>query len=229
MSKHKGKNLKNNFADLLDFAGYTEAQIDRYYKLVARKRNHGHGSLNVSDRRFLLKAVADVRTAEAKLEAQLTASRRARVSGKQPVESKLHYRWIDTEREIATELIETTPGEVSAYVIIREEQLRALSKYQPVLDQVDTTKRSLFNTTEAEVLTLAAQFGRVAQFDKVAFTKQLAEVFDSEWNDKWSSGLGADGDNHGAVIPDTFELEFRELVRAQVDNFTRTVFPSVTV
>jgi hypothetical protein len=31
------------------------------------------------------------------------------------------------------------------------------------------------------------------------------------------------------VIPDTFELEFRELVRAQVDNFTRTVFPSVTV
>jgi len=221
--------MTNNFADLLTFAGYTDAQIDRYFKLVNRKRNLGPGSLNVSDRRFMLKAVAEVRAAEIKLEEQITAAQKSRVSGKQPVEVKLHYRWLDTEREIASRLIEVVPGELSAYVIIREEQLRALSKYQPVLDQVDTSKRSMFNKTESELLTIAAQFGRVAQFDKVAFTQQLSEAFDEEWNDKWSAGLGADGNNHGAVIPDTFELEFRELVRSEVETFTRTVFPSVTV
>ena len=218
--------MKNNFADLLDFAGYTEAQVDRYYKLVNRKRNYGPGSLNISDRRFMLKAVAEASAAEAKLDAQIAAAQRTRVSGKQPVESKLHYRWLQTEAETAAQLIEVTPGEVSAYVIIREEQLRALSKYQPVLDQVDTTKRSLFNTTEAELLTIAAQFGRVANFDEVAFMKQLATAFDGDWNDKWTAGLGSKG-SLGAVIPDTFELEFRELVRAEVDTFTRTVFPSV--
>lgn len=220
--------MKNNFADLLAFAGYTDAQTERYFKLVARKRNFGPGALNVSDRRFLLKAVADVRAAEVKLEAQIADAKRSRVSGKQPVEGKLHFRWLQTEAELATGLIETTPGELSAYVIIREEQLRALSKYQPVLNQVDTTKRSLFNSTEAELLSIAAQFGRVANFDEVAFTQQLAAHFNEEWNDKWSSGLGSQG-SLGAVIPDTFELEFREVVRAEVETFTRTVFPSVAV
>jgi multidrug efflux pump subunit AcrA (membrane-fusion protein) len=221
--------MNNNFADLLSFAGYTEAQIDRYFKLVARKRNFGPGSLNVSDRRFLLKAVAEARAAEAKLESQIAAAQKARVSGKQPVETKLHYRWIDAEREIASQLIEIKPGELSAYVIIREEQLRALSKYQPVLDQVDTSKRSMFNKNESELLTLAAQFGRIAQFDKVTFTQQLSAAFNEQWNDRWSTGLGVESDTLGAVIPDTFELEFRELVRSEVETFTSTVFPSVAV
>jgi hypothetical protein len=44
-------------ATLLESAGWTETQVDRYYKLLARKQQHGLNSLSISDRRFYLSAV----------------------------------------------------------------------------------------------------------------------------------------------------------------------------
>lgn len=219
--------MKNNFAELLDFSGYTEAQIERYYKLVNRKRQNGFGALTVSDRRFLLKARADVDNAQQKLDEAIKQAARVRVTGRQPVENKLHFRWVATELQIARELVEIAPGEVSAYVVFKEEVLRALEKYQPVLDQVDTSKRRKFNPLEAELLSIAAGLGRVANFDKDAFGQQLAAEFGEHWDQNWSSGLGSSSALFGAVISDTDELEFRQLVRDEVEKLTREVYPSV--
>lgn len=221
--------MKNNFAELLDLAGYTEAQVDRYFKLVNRKRENGIGALTVSDRRFLLKARADVDNANKKLDEAIKQAGRVRVSGRQPVETKLHFRWVQTEVELARGLVETAPGEVSAYVVFKEEVLRALEKYQPVLDQVDTSKRRKFNPLEAELLSIAASLGRVANFDKDAFGQQLATEFDGHWDENWTSGLGSSSAHFGAVVSDADELEFRQLVRDEVEKLTREVYPSVTV
>jgi tetratricopeptide (TPR) repeat protein len=217
----------NNFAELLEVSGYTEAQIERYFKLVNRKRENGLNALTISDRRYLLKARADVDQPQKKLDEAIKHAANVRVSGRQPVENKLHYRWIETELEIARQMIELQPGEVSAFVVYKEEYLRALSKYQPVLDQIDTSKRSKFNPSEAELLDIAASLGRVAPFDKVQFGQQLAEVFNEAWNDSWSAGLGSNSLNYGAVIRDTDELEFRQLVRDTLETLTREVYPSV--
>lgn len=225
-SKQQNKMI-NNFAELLEVAGYTEAQIERYFKLVNRKQKNGLGALTVADRRYLLKARADVDNTQKKLDEAIKQAARVRVSGRQPVENKLHYRWIETELEIARQMIELQPGEVSAFVVFKEEYLRALSKYQPVLDQIDTSKRSKFNPFESELLDIAASLGRVAPFDKVQFGKQLAEVFNEVWNDNWTAGLGSHSPNFGAVIRDTDELEYRQLVRDTVETLTREVYPSV--
>ncbi len=219
--------MTNNFADLLDLSGYTEAQIDRYFKLVNRKRKNGLGALTVSDRRFLLQARSDVDNAQQQLAEAVKQAARVRVSGRQAVETKLHYRWVVAELQIGRSLVETAPGEVSAYAVFKEEVIRALEKYQPVLDQVDTSKRRKFNPLEAELLLLAAGLGRVANFDKNAFGQQLAAEFGEHWDQNWSSGLGSSSAHFGAVISDTDELEFRQLVRDEVEKLTREVYPSV--
>ena len=221
--------MKNNFAELLSLAGYTEAQIDRYIKLVNRKRQNGYNALTISDRRFLLAARADVDQAQVKLDQAINEARRVRVSGGQPVEQKLHYRWTQSELAIARSLVEVKPGEVSAYVIFKEEVLRALSKYQPVLDQIDCSKRSKFNPLEAELLDIAAKLGRVSNFDKDEFGSLLAVEFQEHWNNKWTEGLGSSSNFFGAVIPDTEEFEFRQLVRDEVEKLTREVYRTVAV
>ena len=221
--------MKNNFAELLSASGYTDEQIDRYIKLVNRKQRSGLSALTISDRRYLLKARADVDQAEAKIDKALQEARRIRVSGAQPVENKLHYRWTYSELQIARSLVEVKPGEISAYVIFKEEVLRALSKYQPVLDTIDCSKRSKFNPLEVEFLDLASKLGRVANFDKNEFGSLLAAEFQEHWNNKWTEGLGSSSTFYGAVIPDTEEFEFRQLVRDEVEKLTREVYRTVAV
>ena len=221
--------MKNNFAELLSVSGYTDEQIDRYIKLVNRKRKNGLNALTINDRRYILKARADIDQAEQKISKELQDARRVRVSGGQPIESKLHYRWTQAEVEIARSLVEVKPGEVSAYVIFKEEVLRSLSKYQPVLDTIDCSKRGKFNPLEVEFLDLASQLGRVANFDKNEFGSLLATQFQEHWDNKWTEGLGSSSNLFGAVIPDTEEFEFRQLVRDEVEKLTREVYRTVAV
>ena len=212
-------------AALLDQAGYTEAQIDRYFKLLSRKQKFGPTSWSVTDRRFYNTARVDCNNMENARLADLAAATKRRISGKNPVETKLHYRWVTAELEIARNMIDVAPGEMSGLVIMLEEYLRSLEKYQPVLDQIDTSRRHKFHPVERELLAIAATEGRWASFDHTEFKNQLKTQFEQEWNPSWDARYEC-GAYDNAIIPDTFELEFRGLVRTELERLTREVFPS---
>lgn len=214
-------------AELLDQAGYSEAQIDRYFKLLARKQQHGPNAWTVGDRRFYNAARVAAAAAEQTRLAELRAATQRRLSGKNPVETKLHYRWVAAELEIARNMIDVAPGEMSALVIMLEEYLRALDKYQPVLDQIDTSKRHKFHPAERELLAIAAAEGYFAPFSHTEFKAQLKARFEGQWNSTWDDRYEC-GAYDNAIIPDTFELEYRALVRTEMERLTREVFPSVT-
>jgi tetratricopeptide (TPR) repeat protein len=214
-----------NTVELLELAGYTEAQIDRYTKCLKRKKA---GTLTIADRRFYLQAQGDARKAEAALEQAVKAAQTRKVNGRQPVETKLHYRWVVAELEIARGMVELAPGEVSGLVIRLEEYLRAMDKYQPVLDQIDTSKRHMFNPVERDLLQIAAGLGRMGTFDHAEFQARLKATFSDNWNTAWD-GLYNSGAYDNAILPEGEELEFRAVVRAEMERLVRDVFPSVEV
>lgn len=214
-------------AELLEQAGWTEAQIDRYFKLLNRKQQYGFSALTVNDRRFYHSALPACVAAEKTRIAELRAATQRRLSGKNPVETKLHYRWVAAELEIARDMIDLAPGEVSALAIMLEEYLSALVKYQPVLDQIDTSKRHKFHPIERELLTIAATEGRWAPFNFVEFKGQLKARFEGQWNAGWDARYEC-GAYDNAIIPDTFESEFRALAHVTMELTVREVFPSVT-
>lgn len=219
--------INSENAEYLALAGYTETDIEKYFRLLNRKCVRGLSSLTVNERRFYNKARTDMRLAEKKIEAEIVAAQKRRITGKQPVETKLHYRWVESEANLFPSFIDLLPGEISAYVIFAEEQLAALRKYQPVLDQVDTSKRGAIGTLRNEFLALAGAFGRVAEVDGDGYLTALKDTWAAEWNDKWSTWY--DGSYAlGAAISALDEAEFRAEVRAQVEAMTRKIYPSVT-
>jgi hypothetical protein len=217
-------------AALLESAGWTEAQVERYYKLLARKQAHGLASLSISDRRFYNSAAVACDKAQAAIDQNLREAQGRRVSGKQPVETKLHYRFKLAELLQYTQRAELLPGEELAIVIIREEQIRALELYQPVLDQVDTSRRHQFSqVTEVELLELAGALGRtLVSYDSEGHQLALRDEFEGEvnWDDRWGeyytritrSVVALNGED---------ALAFRAEVRPVVEAFTRSL-PSVS-
>lgn len=216
-------------AETLSAAGWTDEQIDRYYTLLDRKQARGLAALSPEGRRFLQSARAAVEAAEKARLADLVAATRRQATGAQPVETKLHYRWTEAEATLVPQFVELAPGEVSALQIVKEEILRALSKYQPILDQVDTSKRGKFDHPTAALLkdAEAMRGARYAQFDLAGFNEALKSQFEDKWNDAWDmhySMMAA----HSIVFADTDELAYREYIRPQIERLTRDIYPSVT-
>jgi hypothetical protein len=215
--------IMKNTIELLELAGYTETQIERYTKCLRSKRE---GALTISDRRFYLAAQGAARKAAVALEQALKAAQTRKVSGRQPVETKLHYRWLATELEVARGMIELAPGEVSGLVIILEEYLRAMSKYQPVLDQIDTSKRHRFCEIERQLLQIAVSLGRVGILDAEEYQNQLRNVFADSWSPSWEMYYSTKCALN-AIFSDAEELEFQTLVRAEMERAVREIYPSV--
>lgn len=214
-------------SDLLELAGYTEAQIDRVFKLLARKQQFGPQSLSVNDRRFMLKAQSDCKTANGKLETEIKAAQKRRVSGKQPVEIKLHYRWTVAEVTLCPHFADLATGEIAAFQILREEVLSALEIYQPVLDQVDTSKRGKFNAFFVEMMELAAALGRSANFDWEGLRASLKYEFPENWNTAWDTHYSAGNFPAYGVLSGNDIVDFRDLVRPEIERLTRETYPSV--
>jgi hypothetical protein len=214
-------------AALLESAGWTEAQVDRYYKLLARKQAHGLTSLTVTDRRFYLSAVPACTQAQTVIDKSIRDGQTRRVSGKQSVETKLHYRWLQTDLNLRQLHEELLPGEESAFVIMQQEQLRALDLYQPVLDTIDTARRHKFNPVYVELFDLALAVGRSFSVDGDALLAGVKAEFAESWNSAWdqqrtsrpwsNTGVGLSGDD---------ALAFRAEVRVMVEAYVRTL-PSV--
>jgi hypothetical protein len=212
-------------ATLLESAGWTEAQIDRYYKLLDRKMQRGLSALSVSDRRFYNSALPACSKAQSAIDKAIREGQTRRVSGKQPVETKLHYRYCQADMLNYLQQAELLPGEELAIVIIRQEQMRALTIYQPILDQVDTTRRGQFDVTEAEFLDLAAALGRHLPYDGVAHKTAMKQEFADTWNDRWTIYYDRLASN-AVALDGQDALEFRAIVRPAVEQFIRSL-PSV--
>ena len=212
-------------AALLESAGWTETQVDRYYKLLARKQQHGLNSLSISDRRFYLSAVPACTQAQTAIDKSIRDGQTRRVAGKQPVETKLHYRYCQADMLNYLQQAELLPGEDLATVIIRQEQLRAFEIYQPVLDQVDTSRRGQFDPTEAELLDLAAALGRRLPYDGAVHQTTMRQEFAETWNDRWTAYYDRLA-TYTIALPGDEALEFRTLVRPLVEQFVRSL-PSV--
>ena len=213
-------------AQNLAVAGYTEAQIDRYYTLLNRKQKHGLSALSPDGRRFLLSARKAVDTLEAAHQAALVAGRKNRLGGKSPVEGKLHYRWVEAKIAAHLDHTDLAVDETSAHAVVNKEVLRALRLYQPVLDMVDTSKRNVFDRAMNDLLDLANTYegARVAHFDGAAVEETLKTEFPNSWNDKWSNNHG---DFSAVAIPLSDELDFISVIRPEIERLTRETYPSV--
>ena len=191
---------------------------------AARPRVAAYGLLNVfEDRADRLR----FRAVEAALAASKVTKKAKGVGGKKAVETKLHYRWTAFEAKTAREMVDAGPDEVSAFAIIHDEICLALSKYQPVLDSIDTSKRGAFMPVERLLLEEAAEIGRVADFDRVAWCEATAAEFPENWNDRFLKTTVNNPAPLGAVIPVAAVDAYRAKVRVEVDTLTRTVYPSV--
>ena len=210
-------------AELLEMAGWTETQIDRYYKLQKRRSVHGLHALTVADRRFYLSASVAANKASAELDKVIKSAQKRRVNGAQPVETKLHYRWVAFNVANLNKFAELAVGEVLDQEIVYQEQLRALEIYQPVLDQIDTSKRSKFNAPVQEMYELAACFGRQVSFDQTGWDKALTDNFQREWNPAWAKT----GRTVATALSGDEIAEFRSYIRPEIERLTREIYPSV--
>ncbi len=206
-----------NFSKLQNLAGWSSENIAELQQALQAREYFGYANLTADQKQIILAAKAAEKVA---------AKARGTKASKQPVQTKLHYRWRAAEAELLRKYSELAPGEVPAWLIIKEEELRALELYQPVLDQVDTSRRSKFVAPEKELLALAADLGRVSNFDWVVFRDELKAEFADSWNDAWDSWYSAETAPF-AVLGEDEVGEYRSLVRSRIEQLTREVYPSV--
>jgi len=215
-------------AQTLEAAGFTETQIDRWFKLLDRKKFYGgYDALTISDRQFINSARTAVAKVEAAHKAAIVAGRKNCLSGKTPVETKKHYRWVQAEINSYIAHADLTADETLCHVLINNEILRALSLYQPTLDRTDTVHRFKFSQPCADLADLGNTFSgsRVVEFDHVASRNQLHSEFENEWNTRWDSYF----ENVQMVaIQLSDECEYISVIQPEIQRLTREIYPSVT-
>jgi len=212
-------------AQKLEAVGFTETQIDRYFKIRDRQKFYGFDALTISDRQFLRSARVAVEKVEKAHKAAIVAGRKNRLSGKTPVETKKHYRLVQAEMNSFIAHADLTADEVLCHAVVLKEVLRALSLYQPVLDQIDTEHRFKFSQSCADLVDLGNTFSgsRVAQVDIAAVASALRSEFADEWNTRWDFGSV-----QMVAIPLSYECEYISVVQPEIQRLTREIYPSVT-
>jgi hypothetical protein len=147
------------------------------------------------------------------------------VAAKKRIEDKLHYRYMVKDIEFLNRFAEVNEGEVPAWVIIRQEQVRALDKFQPVLGRQDTSRRNQFVALEEGMLTLAADLGRVVDFNWEALHNGLKDEFQDKYNEAWAvNGNGIAGLTIFPVLDDEAAVAFRNFVRPHIEAATVEIF-----
>jgi hypothetical protein len=200
-------------AQVLAEAGWAEAQIDRFYKLLDRKIKHGLSALTVTDRRFYNSA-------------QVTANKWGRqreaaaVEGtKRSVHGKLHFRYEEATRRARAKYANLGPTEVSAHLIIAEVHLATLEKFQPTLDMCDTSQRHQVYGLNSDFLLHASLLkdARRVNVDRQALLKEVKEEMGEDWNPKFDEEWLSHPDFDDVVFSDTEAEGFREIVRELIE------------
>jgi hypothetical protein len=193
-------------SDELRELGWPAESVRRYEDLWEYRQRWGAINLEREDRVFL-------REAEAALPKRLTG----KGPQKKGLQEKAHVRWLahflaamrtDPRMEALQE------GEEAAWVILLEEEIRALAWYEPVLGLPDTLRARAFLPERERWIGEAAAEGRDLEFDFAAALERAKLEGNSSWKPLRGEGLASD--RTFPVLPPATAAAFRAKVRREI-------------
>ena len=203
---------ENNRAGELKELGWSAEDVRRYEELWEYRQRWGAINLEREDRQFLRKAEAALPKIVAK------------GSEKKRTQDKSHYRWLSFYLE-AMQAAPLNEGEVAAWPIVLQEELRTIDYYEPVLGLPDTLKaKELLPMREQLVAQAAASATRSISFDFVAPLEELKQREKTSW--KPLRGDGNTDTTYPVLSADAAEA-FRQQARATITRTIRELFPSL--
>jgi hypothetical protein len=186
--------------------GWPAEDVRRYEDLWEYRQRWGAINLELEDRAFLRSA-----------EAALPNRPSGKGSQKKGLQDKAHVRWLAhfLAGMRADPLVQALPeGEEAAWVILLEEELRALAWYEPVLGLPDTLRcRALVAEREGWIQEAAAE-GRSLEFDFAAALERAKQEGNTSWKPLRGEGQAAARDF--PVLPPAAAAAFRAKVRQQL-------------
>jgi hypothetical protein len=195
--------------------GWTAEEVRQYEELWEYRQRWGAINLEPEDRVFL-------RRAEAALPKRLA---HGKGSLKKTLQQKSHYRWLSFYRDAmlaSADGLGLQPEEEAAWVILLEEELRALDHYEPVLGLPDTLKAKDLVPAREAWIGEAAQQGRVLSFDFDAPLEALKQQESTSWKP-----LRSEGARTYPVLAGEAAAAFRTKVGREVAEQIRATFPSL--
>jgi hypothetical protein len=198
-------------ADELKTLGWSAEDVRRYEELWEYRHRWGAINLERDDRVFLRKA-------EAALPRRLSGKAAQRKS----IREKTHYRWLAAFHGAMGQVEGLQAGELGAWPIVIEEELRALDYYEPVLGLPDTLKARAFAPVRERLVAEAAAEGRALQFDFLAALVHFQEQGNKGWKP-----LRDTADTSFPVLPEAAAAAFRAKARTELVALTRSTYPSL--
>ena len=203
---------ENNRAGELKELGWSAEDVRRYEELWEYRQRWGAINLERDDRQFLRKAEAALPKIVAK------------GSEKKRTQDKSLYRWLAFYLE-AMQSAPLNEGEVAAWPIVLQEELRTIDYYEPVLGLPDTLKaKELLPVREQLVGQAAATAVRSISFDFVAPIEELKQREKTSW--KPLRGDGNTDTTYPVLSADAADA-FRQQARATITSTIRELFPSL--
>jgi hypothetical protein len=200
--------------------GWPAEALGRYERLWEYRQRWGAINLDPEDRDFLRKA-------EAALPKRAAGSHGG--SQKKTIQQKSHYRWLAFYLEAMNApgaVADLEQGEVGAWPIILEEELRALDYYEPVLGLPDTHRAKAFTAAREQWASEAASQGRTLTFDFDAPLEALKQAGKTSWKSLLSPGPA--GLRDYPVLQAEAADSFRGAVRRSVIPLVKATFPSLS-
>ena len=203
---------ENYRAGELKELGWSAEDVRRYEELWEYRQRWGAINLERDDRQFLRKAEAALPKIVAK------------GSEKKRTQDKSLYRWLAFYLE-AMQSAPLNEGEVAAWPIVLQEELRTIDYYEPVLGLPDTLKaKELLPVREQLVAQAAATAVRSISFDFVAPIEELKQREKTSW--KPLRGEGNTDTTYPVLSADAADA-FRQQARATITSTIRELFPSL--
>ncbi|WP_438983803.1 hypothetical protein [Vulcanococcus sp.] len=203
---------ENNRAGELKELGWSAEDVRRYEELWEYRQRWGAINLERDDRQFLRKAEAALPKIVAK------------GSEKKRTQDKSLYRWLAFYLE-AMQSAPLNEGEVAAWPIVLQEELRTIDYYEPVLGLPDTLKaKELLPVREQLVAQAAATAVRSISFDFVAPLEELKQREKTSW--KPLRGDSNTDTTYPVLSADAADA-FRQQARATITSTIRELFPSL--
>jgi hypothetical protein len=200
--------------------GWPAEALSRYEWLWEYRQRWGAINLDPEDREFLRKA-------ESTLPKRAASGQGG--SQKKTIGQKSHYRWLAfylEAMESADALADLERGEVGAWPMILEEELRALAYYEPVLGLPDTHSAKAFTPARELWASEAAALGRTLTFDFDAPIAALKLAGKTSWKSLRSPG--PTGLRDYPVLRSEAADSFRVSVRRSVVTLVKATFPSLS-
>jgi hypothetical protein len=194
--------------------GWTAEEVRQYEELWEYRQRWGAINLEPEDRVLLRRA-----------EAALPKRAQGKGSQKKTLKEKAHYRWLSFYRDAmlaSADSLGLEAGEEAAWVILLEEELRALEHNQPVLGLPDTLKaKGLLAAREAWIDAIAGE-ARLLSFDFDAPLEALKLQESTNWKP-----LRSEGARSYPVLAADRAATFRAQVGPELEAWMRANFPSL--